>query len=251
MARGSAAVIPGVPSIYVDYAPDCSFVMTADGGFAMNSGTSGPTLPPGNYQLVLHMPNPVAGYACTTPVFSFTGPGVNSQTTFAMESIDTDVEYTLQPSSTYVAVDRTAGASTQRIFATAATGSSSSLLPGTTTTTTTGGGKGSSQPGLVGSKVATFRGKLTATVGANGKATFKRAGKTVGSLKAGRYEISVSDKSARAGFFITRRGASAISVTSLAFEGKRTRVVALAAGQWSFSTKVGRPTAFIVVTASG
>ncbi len=247
MAGGSGAVIPGIPSIYIDYAPDCTFVMIADGGFAMNSSTAGPTLPPGNYQVVLHMPNPISGYACQAPIFSFTGPGVSTGSTFAMEAIDTDVAVTLQPSSTYVAIDRAGGPATQRIFATAATGSSSSLLP--TTTTTASGGKGAVQQGLVGSQVEAYRGTLTATVSAAGNASFRRGGRAVGSLKAGRYDITVSDASSRAGFFMARRGADPLRVTSLAFKGKHGRVVTLTAGQWSFYSKVGKPTAFIVVTA--
>ena len=175
--------------------------MTADGGFAMNPSTAGPTLPPGSYQLVLHMPNPISGYACQVPVFSFTGPGVSSQATFQMEAIDTDVAMTLQPSSTYVAVDQTAGASTQRIFTTAASGSSASLLAGTTTTTT--GGTGSTQQALVGlegpglPRHAPRHGEC-----ATGKAIARAGRKAVGSLKAGRYDITVLDGSSRAGFFV-------------------------------------------------
>ncbi len=247
MAGGSAAVIPGIPSIYINYDPNCTFVMTADGGFAMNSSTSGPTLPPGNYQLVLHMPNPISGYSCQVPVFSFTGPGVSSQATFQMEAIDTDVAMTLQPSSTYVAVDQTAGASTQRIFTTAASGSSASLLAGTTTTTT--GGTGSTQQALVGSEVTAYRGTLLATVSPAGKASLERAGKAVGSLKAGRYDITVSDRSSRAGFYLVRRGGAPIGVTNMPFTGRRGRLVTLAPGPWSFYSKLGRATSFVVLTA--
>jgi hypothetical protein len=59
----------------------------------------------------------------------------------------------------------------------------------------------------------------------------------------------VSDESSRAGFFVARHGADPVGVTSLPFKGKHGRVVTLTAGQWSFYSKVGKPTAFIVVTA--
>jgi hypothetical protein len=68
-------------------------------------------------------------------------------------------------------------------------------------------------------------------------------------LQAGRYEIAVSDKSSRAGFFVTRHGADTLGITSLPFTGKHARLVTLVAGQWSFYSRVGRPTPFLVVTA--
>ena len=134
---------------------------------------------------------------------------------------------------------------TERLFTTAPSGSSPALLAGADDGL---GRQGLTSRRLVGSQVETYRGTLLATVGASGKPTFERAGKSVRSLKAGRYEIAVSDESSRAGFFVARHGADTIGITSLPFRAssaprhaRRRAVERLLA--------VGRPTPFIVVTA--
>ena len=118
---GSDAAYPGIPSIYVSYNDDCTFSMTADGGFTFTaSSPPGPTLPPGVYRrsLVL-MPNPPQGYACGTPAFTLSGPGVNSVTTFPQQAtLDNHVLPALQPSSTYTAFDQNAPTATRVYFTT-------------------------------------------------------------------------------------------------------------------------------------
>jgi hypothetical protein len=84
-------------------------------------------------------------------------------------------------------------------------------------------------------------------VTAQGKATLKRGGRAVGSLEAGRYDIAVQDASARAGFFVRRGSRKAITVTSLAFVGKRTKRISLTAGKWAFFSKPGKSVRFTVV----
>jgi len=247
-ASGSAsAAIPGVPSIYINYNPDCTFSMTVDPGVAITSSSPpGPTLPPGNYQLLVSMPNPDVGYACVTPTFTLTGPGVNSVTVFPMESVYADLPVVLQPSSTYVAEDTNAPAATEKVFTTSATGSSSALIPTKPTTTVAGSGSESSQPDLLGSALAPYRGSLQATVSAGGAATLDRDGRSVGALSAGRYELHVNDRSRRAGFFLERSNQKPLAVTGALYLGSRTESITLTAGSWSFYSNPAKQTRFTV-----
>jgi hypothetical protein len=249
-ASGAPAQDPAVPAIYVNYNVDCTFTMTVDGGTSLTpSSAPGSTLPPGPYQLLVFMPNPPEGAytrLCEIPKFKLSGPGVSSEVVFDGEELHEHLRPVLQPSSTYVAEDENAPGQTRRVFTTAPSGSSGALVG-------SGGGgqsgptKGSVQSELVGSAILRYRGKLAATVSAAGKATLERAGRSVGSLKAGRYDIAVEDGAARAGFFVQRGTRKAVVVTSLAFVGKRTQRVSLGAGKWTFFSKVGKPTQFTVV----
>jgi hypothetical protein len=231
----SGAVVPGIPSIYVTYSPNCTFTMTVDGGTMVTAASPpGPALPPGQYQIQVLMENPAAGYSCGTPVFTLTGPGVSSTTTFPQESIlDNHVLPALRPSSTYVAEDENAPAATRVYFTTTATGSSISLLSPSSTTTTTKGG--STQTDIVGSGVLPTRGRLAAIVPASGRPALKRDGRSVTSLKAGRYDFAVVDASRTAGFWLERPGGKRVSLTGVLFRGHETRPVALTAGRWMSS----------------
>jgi hypothetical protein len=236
IAAGSArAVLPGIPSIYVTYSPNCTFTMTVDGGISVTATSPpGPTLPPGQYQIQVLMENPAAGYSCGTPVFTLAGPGVSSTTTFPQESIlDNHVLPALRASSTYVAEDENAPAATHVYFTTAPTGSSSSLLSPAATTATTKGG--STQTDIVGSGVLPARGRLAATVPAAGRATLKLDGRTVTSLKSGRYDVAVTDASGAAGFWLERPGAKRMALTGVRFRGREIRSVAMTSGRWTSS----------------
>ena len=75
--------------------------------------------------------------------------------------------------------------------------------------------------------------------------TFKQ--KSVTTLKAGRYTLSVADLSKTAGFSL-QNGKRTLAVTGAALVGKRSRVITLTAGQWAFFTP-GRSKSFFVVSA--
>jgi len=245
-AAGAPAAVPGVPSMYVVYNVDCTFSMSVDPGTPLTATTApGTILPPGTYDLLTTMGNPSSGYSpCSKPSFALTGPGVNVSILFPNQALNDERLITLQPSSTYVADDTNAPSATQTVFSTSATGSSTSLLPAPTTST--GKSSGTTQTDIVGSAIVPYRGKLAAAVSAAGKATLDLDGKGIGSLKAGRYEIAVDDLATDAGFFVQRAGKKALVVTTKLFVGKKTERVTLAAGTWTFFTKVGKPTRFTV-----
>jgi len=244
-AVGSQATVPGIPSIYVNYNPDCTFSIAVESTAVTSSSPPGPTIPPGAYQVAVYMPNPATGYTCGAPVFELKGPGVDSVTTFPYESIiDNHVLPALQPSSTYVAQDDNAPGATAVYFTTAASGSSSSLLP--TGPTTTGPTHGSTDPGVVGSDVPTLRGKLSASVTVTGAVSLDASGRAVGSLKAGVYNLVVQDADRTAGFSIRRAGGSALAVTTGPYVGTKSRRITLTAGTWSFFAQTGRARTFVV-----
>jgi hypothetical protein len=245
-AAGGRAAFPGVPSIYVNYNPDCSFSMYVDGGTTITAtAPPGPVLPPGAYQILVYMPNLPAGYDCVTPDFTLKGPGVSTATVFPNESLlDNHLLPAFQPSSTYVAEDETNPAGTRVFFTTSASGSSSSLVgpaPGTTTTTS----KGSGQSDLVGSSVLPYRGRLTAAVTRFG-ATLAAAGKPVASLKAGRYDLTIRDFSSTSGFDLQRAGGKPVPLSADRYRGTKTRRVTLSRGKWTFGAGAGDAGTFVV-----
>jgi hypothetical protein len=246
LAGGSPAAIPGVPSFYINYNQDCTFSISVDPGTNITATSApGPTIPPGTYQLLVMMPNPSQGYTCTTPTFSFSGPGVNAQIVFPMQAIAVDQEVTLAASSTYVAEDTT-NPSAQFFVSTSATGSSSSLLPPPATGAS---GSGATQQDIVGSAVAGPAAILYATVSASGKASLRYASRAVASLKAGTYKLEVTDADSRAGFSIERANRKSATVALHPFVGKRTLSVTLGAGAWSFFARPSAATRFTVVAA--
>ena len=243
-ALGSPTALPGLPALYVDYSQDCTFSLVVDPGTPLAAGAPAATLPPGTYQLLLSMPNPSSGYTpCTKPRFTLTGAGVATVIEFAGAELRDERLVTLEPSSTYVAEDANAPATTRRLITTAASGSNSVLLPAPTPSTATAG---EVQTDIVGSARMRYRGKLVAKVSAAGKATLTRAGLPFRSLKAGWYDVTVVDEAARAGFFVQRAARKAAPLTGVAFIGRRTRRIALGAGTWTFLSGVGRATLFTV-----
>jgi hypothetical protein len=219
ITAGAQAATPGIPSIYINYNPDCTFTMSVDGGI---TAAPNATIPPGTYQLLVSMPNPGSGYSCGVPTFTFTGPGVSAETVFAGQQLQaTTVLPALQPSSSYVAEDANVPAATMHAITTAATGSSSSLLAATMASAATGS---NTQPDIVGSAIKQKPPTLAASVSA-GKASLKLGGRPVKTLKAGRYEI----KPAKGHRFVFSGNGRRITVT-------KARQVTFTAGRWALST---------------
>ena len=242
---GAQAATPGIPSFYVDYQPNCAFTMSVDPGTPMlPSSSSTLTLPPGTYQVIVSMPNMSGGYVCARPAFTLNGPGVSTRVEFAGFELHDEPIVTLQPSSVYVAQDESAPATTRRTFTTGASGSSSSLLGSSGTKTIT---SGTVEEDVVGSAIPRYRGKLTASVTRSGRATLKLRGRAVAELKAGKYDVVVDDRAARAGSFVRHGAHKAVPLTGASFVGQRTRRVLLSAGKWSFFAQPGSGVQFTVV----
>jgi hypothetical protein len=250
---GAGAANP-LPIMAVNYRVSCSFNLVVSGVTIDTTSAPGVTIPPGSYQVVLSTPLPDASFdpppsGCVAPSFMLSGPNVNWGSTLQNGEITGDqTTVTLLPSSTYTAVDENHPSTTQFIFSTAATGSSSSLLAAGASTYS-GTATAQTQGGLIGSGIIPFRGSLHAAVTAPGRATLASHGKDVTTLPAGKYDIVVADASNTGGFFLEKAGKKPQTITTLAFEGKKTVEVYLSPGKWTFFSKDGTPTSFAIDTS--
>jgi hypothetical protein len=250
------------PTLYVSYTNNCTFTITND------SGAVASTIAPGTYQVQVSTPQVFADVdlaggdpnmlACDSFVqFQLTGPGVSISTTLQQGDEDFGTfSATFAPSSTYLAQDNNQPSVTRTTFTTSASGAPptpgvpvSGVPAGSSSTNS-----GSSSSALGGSAAsghdspAPLIGALTGSVSAAGKLTLSFKGKPVATLTAGRYTLTVTDKSKKSGFTIQGTGHPALTVTGTSFVGKRTASVSLSAGQWFFyPTFVGTKSYFIVV----
>ena len=229
-----------LPSIYVRYkAEDCTFRVTND------SGTVVTTIAPGTYQVVITTPDPFGVFdlsgrtdlmACKGFVnFRLTGPGINLTTT--LEYGDSTFEAypeTFRPGGTYTVQDDVNVAGTRKTITVSTTGSAPAVQ--------------GPETGSTAKKPAQLRGTLDASVTAAGKLSLTRNGKTVTSLKAGRYTFSVHDQSRKRGFSIRVVNGKSQPITNGAFFGWRDLTLELTPGRWSFFTPGGAATAFSVVS---
>jgi len=101
---------------------------------------------------------------------------------------------------------------------------------------------------IVGSKKVPFRGTLTGAVSAAGRLTVAYKGKSVNTLKPGRYTIAVIDNSSTYGFIVEKLKQKAVGITGAAFVGKRAATVRLTAGKWFFEPRLGKPAYSFVVS---
>ena len=175
-----------VPTLYANYATNCTFA------FVNDSSTSFTSLAPGSYQIVVDTPFAFGnGNAlCEFVQFHLTGPGVD----FATDLGGGDVEYeqhtvTLQPGATYTVQDDGRAGQTRRTFTVATSGTPTAPATPATSTTTTANPKGTPSKDPIGSAIGPFRGALQAAVSKTGKVTLKKGKLSVSSLKYGRYTI--------------------------------------------------------------
>jgi hypothetical protein len=247
------------PTLYVSYTMNCTFGITDDSGKPLT------TVAPGSYQLQITTPVVFADVdlsgiydmtACKSFVqFQLTGPGVNLTTT--LQDGDEDyglLDVTLQPGGTYTAVDLNQPSVARFVFNTASSGSPTAP----TGPATPSGGKGSTSAGNpLGTKTSAssagspvpLRGTLDASVSSTGAPNLTFKGRSVTTLKAGKYTVAVVDKSKKSGFILQEIKKGASTLAGVPFVGKRSTTVDLTAGQWFFyPTFVGTKTYFIVTT---
>lgn len=220
-------------------------VQTDDGTTIRTSAAPGVVISPGVYQVIVN--NDMSDSRDIQHAFRLQGPGVNLQTDLAAGDNKTELyDVTLAASATYTFADDRQPSLPHVVFSTAstasaATGSAGGAAGGLSGTT--------SNTSVVGSDVKTvkFRGNLGASVASGGKLALTAGGTPILKLLAGRYNIRVDDRSAKAGFTIQAAGKRAISLTTGHFVGKRTVAVVLTGGRWSYYSPSGRRSSFTVV----
>jgi hypothetical protein len=220
-------------------------VLTADGTTIRTSAAPGAVISPGPYQVIFN--NDVPDSRDIQHQFRFQGPGVNLQTDMAAGDNKTELyDVVLAPSSTYTFADDRQPSLAHVVFSTASSGSTGSSSGGSSAGSSSGTTSNSS---LVGSdiKAVPFRGALAASVAATGKLTFTAGGSRVLNILAGRYKITVTDRTSKGGFTMQQLGKPAITLTGLPFVGKRTVTVDLKAGKWTFYSSPARKISFTVI----
>jgi hypothetical protein len=76
--------------------------------------------------------------------------------------------------------------------------------------------------------------RVSGTTGPGFTITLKKAGKKVKTLKAGKYTLTVSDRSSEHDFVLTGPGVRTRQVTGLGFKGTRTVSVTLKRGTYTY-----------------
>jgi hypothetical protein len=235
------------PALYVTYDANSNLTVSLASGAALSSNSA---IPPGTYWVTFD--NEFSSERIVHK-WHLLGPGVDVSTLAADLNCDSSIEQylgTLQPSSVYTVQDDFHPAIRPVVFRTSATGSSTSDQVGVSSSAGKSGSNVTNSD-IVGSELLPYRGALAAVVSAAGRPSLTRAGGPVSSasLKAGRYTITVVDRSAKAGFALKKVTPSkrTLALTSAAFVGRRSFRVQLGAGRWTLFSGVGASTRQFVV----
>jgi len=259
LAAGCAVALAGVPAgagtradatteLYVFYVGSSSLQVKLNG----NVVRSGGSIPAGSY-LVL-----VSDDDDLNPQFRMSGPGVSISSNLNSTGMGIDSPSTFGPfnlSGSYTVQDAVIGAASLTTFST--TGGSGGASTGGTTSGTSGGTSGGSSGGSGGSQssgstagmggatkmVGTLKGSVS---GARVTLTFN--GRAPKSLKAGRYTVSVSDRSKTAGMIIGTGAKRPITLSGAAATGTSSRSVTLTAGKWFFAASASGAKTYFTVT---
>ena len=194
---------------------------------------SGAVVPPGPY-LVL-VASDVPDSRDLFHLFHLYGPSLNVESDLLpCENPRPLYTVTLKPSTTYTYEDSRHPELGQVVFTTSGTGSSSDTAGGASPTGAGGKSGGTSSNTSILASNLPFRGTLVGTVGGAGALTLARNGKSVSSLRAGRYSVSVDDRTSSAGFQLVPPKGRKVTVTGSSFVGERRMTVALSPGRWTF-----------------
>jgi hypothetical protein len=252
-----AGAADATQKLYVTFQLTGTFRVTQPDGTAIGSSVApGTTITPGTYELVFDNSQNVKNLD-----FQVAGPNVSLQETMGGGEETSFSDYvTFLPNAQYRYFDGNNITSPIFFLQTSAGGGSvganGSGLPGSNTqitgtgtsnATDVGSKSGSSGLGAGGAAPLPLRGALSGTVSGAGSVRLTLGGKTVTSLRSGRYTITVADHSARSGFTIQGTKQGATTVTAVPFVGTRRATLTLRPGQWLYyPTFVGKKTYFLV-----
>jgi hypothetical protein len=233
------------PAIQVHFSLTGTITVTLPDGTPVGSTSGQPTVIPAGYYTVLLLG---PGGCATIPYFELKGPGESIVNNLTEGEVDNDsVNAFFQPNATYTwrnqatpGVTYTFQTSSQVLGSPPAQVGPGGLSASNHTTV--------SSSDLVGSGVLPFRGKLTGAISSAGRLSLAFGGKSVTGLKAGRYTLVVTDKSASAGLQLRKGKYSPQRLTTGKFVGKRSVSIRLTAGHWVFSPSPGKQAFTIPVT---
>jgi hypothetical protein len=243
--QGSRAAAPSL-TLSVNLSGSLEVVL-GNGTRIRTSSAPGTVIPPGPYLLIVN--SEVPDSRDLFHLFHLSGAGVNvSSDLLPCENPREIYTVTLRPNSTYTYEDGRHPELARVVFSTSGEGSSSetsSSAGGPSTGKYSGSVSNSSQVGS-GIKTVPFRGTLVGTVSSTGKITLSHDGKSVSSLKSGRYKIAVEDKTPKGGFTIERGHKQPVPVTGSSFVGKHAVTLHLKPGEWTFYSSAGEKHHFTV-----
>lgn len=253
-AQSSRAAVS--QTIYAGFDADGNIKMNfADGVMIGTPSPPGTVVPAGTYQVVLN--NNTDDDLAVLHKFHLFGPGVD----VVGNSVQLTATVTFQPGATYVYQDDlhpdtlhevfgTPGSGATSTSSSGSSGSSGSTGTGSTGSGSSGGKSSSGSQSAIGTALQNipFRGTLAAIVSAGGRLTLTRSGKAVTTIKSGRYRFAVVDATAKGGFTVQEIRKQAVTLSGLAFVGKRTVTVDLKAGQWMFYSSSARKSYFVVIS---
>jgi hypothetical protein len=230
-------------SLEVTFNVNGTIAVALPDGTPVGSASGAPTvIPAGIYTLQLSGP----GGCAYLPFFQLKGPGLEVVEDLTGGEMDyTSRIVNLLPNSTYTWRNSAAPGvvHTFRTSGDVVGTQPPSVLPSLEKHSST-----VSNQDVVGSRTVPFRGTLTGNVSAAGKLTLAYKGKSVTRLKAGRYTFAITDKSSTNGFMLQKIKQARVSVSGLAFVGKRSLSVRLTAGRWFVMPHGGTKTYAIVVS---
>jgi hypothetical protein len=244
----SAPAATAARSITLEYTDTgVLFVVTDAGTTIRTSSAPGVVISPGSYQVIFN--NDMPDSRDIQHAFRLQGPGVNLQTDMAAGDDKTQLyDVVLAPSAVYTFADDRQPSVPHVVFSTA---SSASAVTNTSGGTSGGSSSGtSSNSSFVGAdlKKVPFRGNLAASVAAGAKLRLTAGGSMILKLLAGRYRITVDDRTAKAGFSVQKLSKPAQALTGVTFVGRRTVLVTFKAGRWMYYSPAGTKSYFTVVS---
>jgi hypothetical protein len=241
--RSAAAPPPMTLNVNVNGALE---VVLGNGTRLRTSNAPGAVIPPGPYMVIVA--SDVPDSEDVYHMFHLFGPGVSlSSELLPCENPAPVLAVTLQPSSSYTYEDSRHPDITHVVFSTSAGGSSADTAGAAwhpSTAKATGSVANSS---VVGSGITKLRGALVGAISSAGKPTLSLNGKGVSSLKAGRYKLTIEDKTTKGGFTIGQLHKPSLTVTSRSFVGRRTVMLTLRTGRWLFYSSAAAKRDFVVV----
>jgi hypothetical protein len=265
LVSGAGAALRVDPTeLYVNYTGANSVQVTV-GGQVVRSGGS---IPAGLYTVLVY----VNGYN-DSPRFLMSGPsvsindnlnstgmGVDGVSTFGPYAFPAGASYTVQQqggptvtfSTTASAGGSSSGGSSSGGSSSGGTSSGGSSSGGTSSGGSSSGGSsgssgGTSMGGSSGTGATKMMGTLKAAVSVSGKGTLTFGGKTPKTLKAGRYTVTVNDRSRKAGLIVGQTAKHPMTLSAAARVGKSSHSVTLTAGKWFFAASATGPKTYFTV----
>jgi hypothetical protein len=107
-------------------------------------------------------------------------------------------------------------------------------------------GKGDKSVDPIGAGRVPIVGTLAAMIGKSGRLSLTKKGRTVLTLKTGKYKFVVNDQSTKGGFVIEPVEGKAKSLTSIKFTGKVSKGAMLKPGRWMYHSASGKSYYFLV-----